>query len=90
MATVNVGSLVGRSAEVVETLGRRKVDIVALQEVIYKNEGAKTLKGGNSAYKLFWKGETTGHGGVGLMVKLEMVESVMEVRRVSARIIRWT
>jgi len=72
LATVNVGSLVGRSAEVIETLGRRKVDIVALQEVRYKNEGARTLKGGNFAYKLFWR-ETTGHGGVGLMVKLELV-----------------
>ncbi len=53
LATVNVGSLVGRSVEVVETLGRRKVNIVALQEVRYKNDKARTLKGGNYAYKLF-------------------------------------
>ena len=32
LATVNVGSMVGRSAEVTETI-RRNVDVVALQEV---------------------------------------------------------
>ena len=33
------------------------------------------------------EGEETGHGGIGLMVKHDLVESVMEVRRVSPRII---
>ena len=37
-------------------------------------------------YKLYWI-EETGRGGVGLMVKHDLVESVMEVRRVSPRII---
>ena len=87
LATVNVGSMVGRSAEVTETIGRRNVDVVALQEVRYKNEGVRKLRGGDFEYKLYWKGEETGCGGVGLMVKYDLVESVMEVRRVSPRII---
>ena len=44
---VNVGSMVGRSAEVTETIGRRNVDVVALQEVRYKNEGVRKLRGGD-------------------------------------------
>ena len=87
LAMVNVGSMVGRSAEVTETIGRRNVDVVALQEVRYKNEGVRKLRGGDFEYKLYGKGEETGHGGVGLMVKHDLVESEIEVRRVSARII---
>ena len=35
---VNGGKMVGRSAEVTETIGKRNVDAVALLEVQYKNE----------------------------------------------------
>ena len=61
--------------------------MVALQEVRYKNVGVRKLRGGDFEYKLYWIGEETGRGGVGLMVKHDLVESVMEVRRVSPRII---
>ena len=87
LATINVGTLVGRAAEVVETAGRRKVDVLALQEVRYKNEGGKYLKGGDFEYKMYWKGENTGQGGVAVMVKKDLVNSVVEVKRVSARIL---
>ena len=83
---LNVGSMFGRSAEVTETIGKRNVDVVALQEVRYKNKGVRKLRGGDFEYKLYWKGEETGRGGVGLMVKHDLVESVMEVRKVSPRI----
>ena len=86
LAKVNVGSMVGRSAKVTETIERRNVDVVALQEVRYKNEGVRKLRRGDFKYKLYWIGEETGRGGVGLMVKHDLVESVMEVRRVSSRI----
>jgi exonuclease III len=36
MCTVNVGTLVGRSREVVEMLPRRSVDVCCVQEVQYK------------------------------------------------------
>ena len=87
LATANVGSMVGRSAEVTETVGRRGVDIVALQEVRFRNEGVKRLRGGDFEYRLYWKGEETGYGGVGLMVRQELAECVMEVRRVSSRVL---
>ena len=46
LATINVVTLVGGSAEVAETVGRR-VDVAALQKVRFRNEGVKTLKGGD-------------------------------------------
>ena len=83
LALVNVG----RSAEVTETIRRRNVDVVALQEKRYKNVGVRKLRGCDFEYKLYWIGEETGRGGVGLMVKHDLVEFVMEVRKVSTRII---
>lgn len=85
-ATINVGSLVARGAEVVETMGRRRVDIVAMQEVRYKNEGTKILRGGDFEYKLFWKGEETGQGGVAIMIRKELAKNVIEVKRITSRI----
>ena len=85
LAKVNVDSMVGRSAEVTETIGRRNVE--ALQELRYKNEGVRKLRRGDFEYKLYCKGEETGRGGVGLMVKHDLVESVTEGRRVSPKII---
>ena len=52
LGTVNVGTLIGRSAEAVETLGRKNVDICALQEVRYKKEDTKLVNGGEYNYKL--------------------------------------
>jgi len=40
---------VGRSAEVVDMLSIRKVDVAGLQEVRYKNVGMKIVKGGNAS-----------------------------------------
>lgn len=87
LGTVNVGSLVGRSAEVVEMLTRRRVDIAGVQEVRYRNSGTRMIKGKSSKYKLFWQGSVTGDGGVGLLVSEEFCKHVVEVRRVSDRII---
>ena len=50
-----------------------------LQEVSCRNEGVKTLKGGDFNYKLHLKDEDTPNG-VRLMVKHELVKSVMDVR----------
>jgi len=60
LPTANVGTLVGRTGEVVDTLSRRKVNVVGVQEVRYKNVGTKIVKGGDAAYKLYWSSESTG------------------------------
>ncbi|ESN95636.1 hypothetical protein HELRODRAFT_149394, partial [Helobdella robusta] len=84
--TWNVGTLTGRSLEVVEELQRRMVDVAALQEIRWKGEGTRFVGAKGGRYKLWWKGDD-GTGGVGVMVREELVEKVLEVRRRSNGVI---
>ncbi|ESN93229.1 hypothetical protein HELRODRAFT_181163 [Helobdella robusta] len=84
--TWNVGTLTGRSLEVVEELQRRMVDVAALQEVRWKGEGTRFVGAKGGRYKLWWKGDD-GTGGVNVMVREELVEKVLEVRRRSNGVI---
>ena len=50
-ATINVGTFVSKSAEVTETVGRRRADdVVAFQKVRCKNEGVEIFRGDNFEY----------------------------------------
>ncbi|ESN91067.1 hypothetical protein HELRODRAFT_182318 [Helobdella robusta] len=84
--TWNVGTLTGRGLEVVEELQRRIVDVAALQEIRWKGEGTRFVGAKGGRYKLWWKGDD-GTGGVGVMVREELVEKVLEVRRRSNGVI---
>ena len=81
VGSVNVGTMRSREGEVSDMLGRRKVDICCLQETRWKGESARTIGG----YKFYWKGCKVGVAGVGIMVASKWVDSVIEVRRVSER-----
>ena len=65
----NVGSLCRRGVEVCEELRKRKVDVCSLQEVRWKNEGTQLLWVFRRRYKLWWSGNSSGIGGVGMLVK---------------------
>ena len=43
VCTVNVGTMVGESREVVEMLARRNMDICCVQETRYRGAGSKTI-----------------------------------------------
>ena len=62
-------TFVGRSANVTETVGRKKVDIAALQKVRCRNEDVKTLRGGEFELNLYWKSKDTANKSLGFMVK---------------------
>ena len=53
-------------------LERRKIDVACVQEVRYKNNSAKTFRGEMCDYKLFWSGDQSGSGGVGVFVKTSL------------------
>ena len=55
---LNVGTMRGRSGEVVETLTRRCNDLCCIQEV-------RMLTGKDNIYKFFHVGNSAGTGGVG-------------------------
>jgi len=83
IGTVNVGTLRGRSGEVVEMVGRRRLDFCCLQETRWKGEGARML----GEYKVFWQGCADGVAGVGILVAKRWVEKVINVNRVSERLL---
>ena len=61
-------------------------DGCCLQEVRWRGQGARMLEIKGRKYKLWWSGKVNGVSGVGVMVKEELCEKVVEVRRVSDRV----
>lgn len=86
MATVNVGTMSRRSREVVSMLAKRRVDVCCVQEVRFKGEGTRVYGSGEEKYKFFWSGDRVGQSGVGILVQEELVEQVMAVERINARL----
>ena len=80
VASLNVGTLRGKSLEVVGILSERRVDVCCLQEVRWKGGGAKV-----ATYKLFWKGGEKGEAGVGVMVEKRWIDKVLKVERLNER-----
>ena len=77
----------GRSSEVVETNTRRKIDICTLQEVRWKGGSARMITGKDSKYKFFWVRNNSGTDGVGVRLAEKWIEKVINVDRISDRIL---
>ena len=76
------------SGEVVMA-GRRRLDFCCLQETRWKGNGAncvRVLGEEGSRYKLFWVGCKEGVAGVGVLVAERWIDSAVQVKRVSERL----
>ncbi|KAK3513802.1 hypothetical protein QTP70_028880 [Hemibagrus guttatus] len=62
---------------------RRKVDILCVQETRWKGRKARSIGAG---FKLFYYGVDSKRNGVGVVLKEEFVRNVLEVKRVSDRV----
>ncbi|KAK3532052.1 hypothetical protein QTP86_003539 [Hemibagrus guttatus] len=62
---------------------RRKVDILCVQETRWKGSKARSIGAG---FKLFYYGVDSKTNGVGVVLKEEFVRNVLEVKRVSDRV----
>ncbi|KAK2880212.1 hypothetical protein Q8A73_022910 [Channa argus] len=62
---------------------RRKVDILCVQETRWKGSKARSLGAG---FKLFYHGSDRKRNGVGAILKEQFVRNVLEVKRVSDRL----
>ena len=76
--------LYGEYSEVCEELRKKMIDVCRLQEVRYRGQGARILGVKGRRYKLSWSGKGNG---VGVVVKGELCEKVVEVRRLSEIVI---
>ena len=81
VCTVNVGSLKGRSREMVEMLSRRGVDLCCLQEVRYRGAGATSIGTNEEKYKL-WNSGGEVRERVGIFIKYELAKVVIEVDQI--------
>ena len=82
IGSVNVTSMKKSDGEVVDMAARRRLDFCCLQETGWKGEGARKL----GKYKFFWMGCAMGIHEVGLLVRDRWIEKVLEVKRVSKRL----
>ena len=55
------------------------MDVCCLQEVRWRGQGAQFMGVKGRRYKLWWSGNSDGTGGVGVLVKEELCEKVVEV-----------
>ncbi|KAK3570552.1 hypothetical protein QTP86_022502 [Hemibagrus guttatus] len=83
IGTLNVGAMTGKGRELADMMERRKVDILCVQETRWKGSKARSIGAG---FKLFYYGVDSKRNGVGVVLKEEFVRNVLEVKRVSDRV----
>ena len=83
VGTLNIGTMTGRGRELAHLMEQKNVDILCLQETKCKGSKAKNIGGG---CKLFYNEADGRKNGIGIVVREELVESVLEVKRVSDRL----
>ncbi|CAN6726323.1 unnamed protein product [Malus baccata var. baccata] len=84
LGTWNIGTLTGKSMEVVEVIVRRRINIMCLQETKWVGLKAKDLE--NSGFKLWYSGTNKTRNGVGIIVDKTLTQDVVDVKRVGDRI----
>ena len=81
----NVGSLTGRLRELVDSVIRRCVNILCVQETKWKGQKAKEVE--DTGFKLWYTGTTANRNGVGVLIDKSLNDDVVDVRRQGDRII---
>ncbi|KAK3548436.1 hypothetical protein QTP70_013068, partial [Hemibagrus guttatus] len=77
------GEGIRKGRELADMMERRKVDILCVQETRWKGSKARSIGAG---FKLFYYGVDSKRNGVGVVLKEEFVRNVLEVKRVSDRV----
>ena len=83
VGTLNIGTMNGRGREMADMMERRNVDILCLQETKWKGSKARNIGGG---CKIFYNEADGRKNGIGIVLREELAESVLKVKRVSDRL----
>ncbi|KAF7710720.1 hypothetical protein HF521_009592, partial [Silurus meridionalis] len=75
--------MTGKGREIADMIEKRKVDMLCVQETKWKGSKARNIGGG---FKLFYYGVDGKINGVGVILKEENSKSVVELKRVSDRV----
>ena len=84
VGSINIGTLNGKSREIVDLVDQQKLEILCLQETQWKGKKSKDLAGG---HKLIYTGES-GRNGVAIVLSVETREQLVMVSRKRERVIR--
>lgn len=85
----NVGTMTGRNWELEKIMKKRRIDIMCLQEVKWCNSGnkARFLNVHTKEYKMIYHGVENGRNGVGIVIAARFLDNVLQVNKVSDRLI---
>ena len=78
-----IETMTGRGRELADMMEQKNVDILCLQETKWKESKARNIGGG---CKLFYNGADGRKNRIGIVVREELAESVLQVKRVSDRL----
>jgi hypothetical protein len=85
VGTWNVGSLTGKLREIVNTMIRRRVNILCVQETKWKGQKAKEVE--DTGFKLWYTGTMANKNGVGIVLDKSLKDGVVDIKRQGDRII---
>jgi exonuclease III len=85
VGTWNVGSLTGKLREVVDTMIRRRVNILCVQETKWKGQNAKEVK--DTDFKLWYIGNTSTKNGIDIVLDKSLKDGVVDIKRLVDMII---
>uniref|UniRef100_A0A914WDC8 Reverse transcriptase domain-containing protein n=1 Tax=Plectus sambesii TaxID=2011161 RepID=A0A914WDC8_9BILA len=83
LATLNIGTMTGRSRELADALKNRRIDFACVQETKWKGTKARNIGDG---YKMLYVGSTANRNGVAVIVSQPYHNSITDVARVSDRL----
>ena len=85
LASLNVGSMTGRSGEIVQLMRKKNLQVLCVQETKWKGSKAREIGAG---YKLYYHGEDGTKNGVGIVLSEDMKDRVLAVERTCDRVMR--
>jgi exonuclease III len=78
IGTWNVGSLTGKLREIVDTMIKRRVNILCVQETKWKGQKAKEVE--DTSFKLWYTGTTANKNGVGIVLDKSLKDGVVDIK----------
>jgi exonuclease III len=79
IGTWNVGSLTGKLREIVNTMIRRRVNILCVQETKWKGQKAKEVE--DTGFKLWYTGTTANKNEVDIVLNKSLKDGVVDIKR---------
>jgi exonuclease III len=85
VGTWNVWSFMGKLREIVDTMIRRRVNILYIQETEWKEQKVKELE--DTGFKLYYTCTMTNKNGVGIVLDKSLKDRVVDIKRQGDKII---